>query len=369
MKKFILALALLGSAMSLTATPDITSLTLKMDRLGYYPAGGAVVNITPTDIEGEYTVSHFSGDLYSMPDPAQVKIDNEGNVTIAPQVLGRNYNGSLFWIIPDAAKGKAPAEFTAEDVITGKFENGKITINAWNVLVSSADSTQRQGVRHTDPLTSVIVAPNATITRGRWDDVYTSDWETFLRWEHGTMEEPAHVAYAEVNGDRLTVMNLDKLYAWAEFDLNVANGTFSIDPEQVVYRYWGSSNGDYVLAKIPAQLRTLEDKATGETVTGTIGDDQRTFTLTDVAVLKSTMQRIDCINGKPIYELTVTLDGNEETLIGDVNGDGVVDIDDVNIVVNVLLENVPFIAAADITGDGNVDIDDVNRVINAILNQ
>ena len=49
----------------------------------------------------------------------------------------------------------------------------------------------------------------------------------------------------------------------------------------------------------------------------------------------------------------------------DLNGDGKVDITDVNEVINVVLGK--SVAAADVNGDGKVDISDVNMVINAML--
>ena len=54
---------------------------------------------------------------------------------------------------------------------------------------------------------------------------------------------------------------------------------------------------------------------------------------------------------------------------GDVNGDGVVDITDANILINVTLgkDSASKYAGADVTGDGVVDIADVNAVLNLIL--
>ena len=55
---------------------------------------------------------------------------------------------------------------------------------------------------------------------------------------------------------------------------------------------------------------------------------------------------------------------------GDVNGDGVVDVDDLNIVINVMLHKnqVPsYETTADIDGSGVVDVDDLNRVINIMV--
>ena len=58
-------------------------------------------------------------------------------------------------------------------------------------------------------------------------------------------------------------------------------------------------------------------------------------------------------------------------LPGDVNGDGTVDVADVNSIINIMLgkeEVTPtLLSQADLTGDGNVDVSDVNAVINAML--
>ncbi|MBR5727255.1 MAG: dockerin type I repeat-containing protein [Muribaculaceae bacterium] len=56
-----------------------------------------------------------------------------------------------------------------------------------------------------------------------------------------------------------------------------------------------------------------------------------------------------------------------EAVQGDVNGDGIVDIADVNAVINMMLGKTASVPAADINGDGNVDIADVNAVINLML--
>lgn len=52
---------------------------------------------------------------------------------------------------------------------------------------------------------------------------------------------------------------------------------------------------------------------------------------------------------------------------GDVNGDGMVDIADVNAVINAMLGKADVTAEADVNGDGTVDIADVNAVINIML--
>ena len=56
------------------------------------------------------------------------------------------------------------------------------------------------------------------------------------------------------------------------------------------------------------------------------------------------------------------------SLTGDVTGDGKVDVNDVNTVINIILGKAEGnSAASDVTGDGKVDIGDVNAIINKVL--
>ena len=63
-----------------------------------------------------------------------------------------------------------------------------------------------------------------------------------------------------------------------------------------------------------------------------------------------------------LYELSAFV----PPVVGDVNGDGEVDIFDVNLIINVMLGKATS-AGADITGDGAVDVADANVVINIML--
>ena len=58
------------------------------------------------------------------------------------------------------------------------------------------------------------------------------------------------------------------------------------------------------------------------------------------------------------------------SVVGDVSGDGKVDVSDVNDIINIILEindASDYPGNADLTGDGKVDVSDVNEVINIIL--
>ncbi len=54
---------------------------------------------------------------------------------------------------------------------------------------------------------------------------------------------------------------------------------------------------------------------------------------------------------------------------GDINGDGIVDITDVNMVINMVLGKVDKTTVADLDGSGDVDITDVNLLINIMLDK
>ncbi|MBR1803626.1 MAG: dockerin type I repeat-containing protein [Muribaculaceae bacterium] len=55
---------------------------------------------------------------------------------------------------------------------------------------------------------------------------------------------------------------------------------------------------------------------------------------------------------------------------GDVDGDGKVDVSDVNAVINIILKTktaADYTGVADVDGDGKIDVSDVNEIINIIL--
>lgn len=57
------------------------------------------------------------------------------------------------------------------------------------------------------------------------------------------------------------------------------------------------------------------------------------------------------------------------TVVGDLTGDGVVDVDDLNMVINMMINKVDETPEADLTGDGMVDVDDLNVMINMMLHK
>ena len=72
-------------------------------------------------------------------------------------------------------------------------------------------------------------------------------------------------------------------------------------------------------------------------------------------------------------EQTASLDDiqlDDDTVTGDVTGDGKVDVSDVNAVINIILKTklpTDYPGKADMNGDGKIDVSDVNTIINLIL--
>ena len=76
-----------------------------------------------------------------------------------------------------------------------------------------------------------------------------------------------------------------------------------------------------------------------------------------------------CYNGMAVYKIGSNVYGDEPEpgKPGDVNGDGEVNIADVNAVIDMILSNKPS-ASGDVNRDGEVNIADVNAVLDMILN-
>ncbi|MBQ7205073.1 MAG: dockerin type I repeat-containing protein [Muribaculaceae bacterium] len=76
-----------------------------------------------------------------------------------------------------------------------------------------------------------------------------------------------------------------------------------------------------------------------------------------------------CYNGMAVYKIGtgVTGDDPDPGIKGDVNGDGEVNIADVNAAIDMILKGNSS-ASADVNGDGEVNIADVNALIDIILN-
>lgn len=77
------------------------------------------------------------------------------------------------------------------------------------------------------------------------------------------------------------------------------------------------------------------------------------------------------VDGASSATCVINVIGDTPAIIGDINGDGIVDVTDINILINIVLDitSAQDYPTADINNDGTVDVSDVNAIINLILQQ
>ena len=71
-------------------------------------------------------------------------------------------------------------------------------------------------------------------------------------------------------------------------------------------------------------------------------------------------------------EIEILAQTQQETIVGDVDGSGTVDVDDVNAIIYIILGKKAasdYAGNADVDGTGSIDVDDVNKAIAIILNK
>ena len=85
-------------------------------------------------------------------------------------------------------------------------------------------------------------------------------------------------------------------------------------------------------------------------------------------VPKKSVDAYKAAEGWKEFQNIVGVDVPDEGSKGDVNGDGNIDVDDMNILINDMLNGiVRDLNTEDMNGDGTVDVDDLNAIINIIL--
>lgn len=143
-------------------------------------------------------------------------------------------------------------------------------------------------------------------------------------------------------------------------------------------RYWKNTNESTELRvykactmtlTVPSNAKITKVEFAGNTVTGILNNGTAVTTWTgneqSVTFTFSGTQKINTIN------VTYEAEGSSERILGDVNGDGLVNITDAVALTNHVLGNTPEVFyedAADVNEDSEINITDVTALINLILN-
>ena len=59
--------------------------------------------------------------------------------------------------------------------------------------------------------------------------------------------------------------------------------------------------------------------------------------------------------------------GSSGSVMGDLNGDGIVDVTDVSLTIDIVLGKAEYNSAADMDNNGKVDVSDVSAIIDIVL--
>ncbi len=141
--------------------------------------------------------------------------------------------------------------------------------------------------------------------------------------------------------------------------------------KRVVISHIEIHNGDITDAKAPLRAAVEQGDALYRLITGITA---KTYTIQGLTPAKTYRFKvkplyIDGTEGNWTKNKQVTLLGNAG-IPGDVDGNGTVDVSDVNIVVNIILgkeSRADYVSRADLDGNGTVDVTDVNQIVNIIL--
>lgn len=319
MKKLLLSMATILVALAAVAAPtadEVSALSMRIDVVD-----GATVRVKNTDglnavlnENGSVSLNNFEG--YST---LRVFFNEDGSVYAPAQTfMGYDedtYETIYYLVVPAESKGKSPME-AYNDRITGTYKDGKITLNAWNAIKTNAYFSENQGNLYNYDPTTMVVAPNATVTAGYWVDDYDYDTWDFLGWVKGDLTESTKNAYVEQDGKFITVYNIDDVNGAVKLEMGRDNA-LTADPEFVTFKRISSSGNqtDYTLKAIPSVL--TEEEVTpldGEKVTGTIQDDKH-FGIVDCGQFNAN----GAYNGSLAYAINVALDNPLDLTVTGIN--------------------------------------------------
>ena len=106
--------------------------------------------------------------------------------------------------------------------------------------------------------------------------------------------------------------------------------------------------------------------------TGQFGDHYGSSVDKSTCVLYVPRGTAEAYRVHPNWKDFVHIEEEDVIVQGDADGSGLVDVDDLNILINIMLHKNPEnvnMEAADANGDGSIDIDDVNILINIMLHK
>lgn len=330
MKKPLSAIGALMCALTAVASvptaDELANMTLGINRWGETSIGSNTIGIAPSSsVEGMWEISNFDRKIdYST---VKMSIADDGSVSIAPQMVGSDYDydtyeSIYYMLVPAESTEKAPMEFT-NDRITGTYADGVITLDEWNIVKVNSNFSSNLGTLYSQNVNTLMMAPNTTVAMGIWDINLSDEWD-FLGWNKIDVSEGEKLAAAQQNELQLDVYNFDEVGACMTLTLDFDAMTATYTTGDVVFKTSGSTPRDYVLAKISPRIMAEDEEVLDGPVVGSISEDLTTITFNDLATVRTDHPSLGWSDhGAPMHTLILTLDepleNPEVTAITDVH--------------------------------------------------
>ena len=192
---------------------------------------------------------------------------------------------------------------------------------------------------------------------------YKTDKNPNLKITCGSSSET--IVVSEANTDFTVVLDAPTQAGQKIEFATIANG------KRVVISHIEIHNGDVSEAKAPLRAAAEQGDALYRLITGITNKYYTVSGLTPAKTYRFKVKPvyIDQTEGNWTKNKQVTLLG-QSGILGDIDGNGKVDVGDVNILVNIILgkeNNADYISHGDVDGNGKIDVGDVNLVVNIIL--
>ncbi|MBO4871178.1 MAG: family 10 glycosylhydrolase [Muribaculaceae bacterium] len=348
-------------------------------------ASDADVYITHFDAETGERIKDVAvdDDVHALYYPGNdIFLDEAGHVVISNLVLQISSQPiKIFQVDPDTGEATLRASLTTGSTSTNRIDHcnvlGDVTSNRFYVFAALSSGTQI--VRWT--------VENGNVTDTKVTNVAGRYPSSASNFGLAPRIYPVTPTQAYVNGGstHLTLYNLDNGRIIDSFAYNTAIEPDGTESNGAAFFELGEKN--YLLYSY-SDFRSGSGHrfalvANGDGDTDFEGFESRwIFPEQGLGYLNSQTWDAPCVvtdgnrsNEKCLY---VFVPGNglaayvlSESIVGDVNLDGKVDVADVNAAINIILEiktQDDYPGVADLSGDGKVDVSDVNMLINIILN-
>lgn len=316
MKKTLLTLAVaaMGLAASAITAEEAAQMTLRFDAMDETPLSTSTNTASPllveSTTEGMWEIVNFYNDMN-----LKITIADDGTVTVAPQILGGDYDYTTYesvyyMIVPEASADKNPME-VYNDRVNGSYEEGILWLEPWNIITVNQSFSENRGTKFAEGMSTTICAPNASVSRGMWM-ADLDDNDRFQGWERLSMWPERHNVRVQVFANQMSIGNFLGMYTEcpvANFALDLDAKTVTFNAMETVIR--AASGNEYTMMAIPETLTDQHQAGLADTpVVGTISDDYTTITISNFCVMRSdeNFQTVDYCHGNPVHTLIINLD-------------------------------------------------------------